>query len=194
MTMKLTKMAGAFALTAALAMTAVPAFAAADATNTDNFKDGGNNTATATTKVYAEAINASLNATIPTRVAIVVPATGSGEIKAPSSDVYKIINNTTTNQVFLRSVEATPGSFSLSTTTSGSLSNSTLAMKLQAGTASFNLTTGTQSPSSAVSIAANGGELPLALSGTAQIVGQLSASTLESAVMNINYTIGTTAN
>lgn len=193
--MKLTKMAGAFALTAALAMTAVPAFAAADATNTDNFKDGGNNTATATTKVYAEAINAALNATIPTRVAIVVPATGSGEIKAPSSDVYKIVNNTTTNQVFLKGVEATPGSFALSNTTAGILTNSTLAMKLQAGTWSVDLTTGAKTPGSgsAPSIAANGGELPLALSGNAQIVGTLSASSLESAVMNINYTIGTTA-
>lgn len=193
--MKLTKMAGAFALTAAMAMTAVPAFAAVGADNTENFKDSASNEATATTKVYAETINAQLNATIPTRVAIVMPSMAGGDITAPSSDVYKIINKTTSSPIYLKKVGSASSGFQLASTTPTTGLNNVLAMKLAAGSFSTDLTgTDATVPSGTpVSIAANGGELGLALSGKSYIGTALSASQLDSAIMTITYTIGTTA-
>lgn len=99
--MKLSKMAGAFALTAALAMGTVPALAAETATgNMKDFSDGAtwgsSNEAAATgdTVVRAFAFNEQLNATIPLEITVVFPSTG-GAITAPDKTAYKIVNNST---------------------------------------------------------------------------------------------------
>lgn len=99
--MKLKKMAGALALTAALAMGTAPAFAAETAVgNNHDFKDGAtwgtSNEAAATsdTVVKAFAFNEQLNATIPLEITIVFPSTG-GAIISPDKTAYKITNNST---------------------------------------------------------------------------------------------------
>lgn len=204
-TMKLTKFAGAFALTAAMAMTAVPAFAAADATNVEQFTDAGNNTATAQTKVYAQAINTSLNAEIPTRVAIVIPSTGAAAFQAPTSEAYKITNKGT-NAIYLKAVAATSGSLTIGTVpatagvpnTTGLLQNT---IDATVGVGSFKTAlsaatgaNGAQVPSATPVQIAAGQEAGIDLSGNVGIVnGPLSSNNLNSAVMTISYTIGLTA-
>lgn len=188
--MKLTKMAGAFALTAAMAMAAVPAFAAVEATNEDTFSETGQNTnkATASTKVYATTINANLDATIPTRVAIVIPSKG-GTITAPGADVYKIHNNTTTNSIKLESVKASQtGIFSLSNATNN---GNTMALTLDAGTWTGIQLVGQTNATAAPEIASNA-DLGLALKGNVSVASGtvLDSSNLSSAVMDITYTIG----
>ena len=100
--MKSTKMIGAFALTAALAMGTVPAFAATSAplaendeyinasyTNTSNILEGS--TGSATTEVEVFSVNSQINATIPVKVVVVVPSIG-GDIVAPTAKAYQIKN------------------------------------------------------------------------------------------------------
>lgn len=201
--MKLTKMAGAFALTAALAMSAVPAFAAVEATNEDYFVETNTtntNQAQATTEVWAQTINKYLNATIPTRVAIVVPSQG-GAITAPSTSAYKIHSNTD-NDIYLTKVNSRPGgAFQLSalaTNATGlpnTVTNHTFALTLDAGTWTGIPLDGNEKVDSSATIPANG-DLGLQLAGqfmpaNANTGGVLSASQLNSAVMNIVYTIAT---
>lgn len=192
MTMKLTKMAGAFALTAALAMTAVPAFAVASAENVDNFQDVNAITSAATTKVYAQTVNAALNATIPTKVAIVVPSSGAGEVTAPSSAVYKIVNKGTT-PVFLKGISSQAGIFKLSATDVTSGNDATLTMTVNSN--ALDGTSKTLSGANATEIAGNNGELALILAGKSFVPpsSPLNSAQLESAAMQITYTIGTTA-
>lgn len=197
--MKLTKMAGAFALTAAMAMAAVPAFAAPEATNDDQFYPTNpftDNEASQTTEVYAELINKYLDATIPTRVAIVIPGQG-GTITAPSATAYKIHNNTTNNAIKLEqltSQAAGGGVFSLSTTAPSNPTSHVFALKLTAGAQTVNLD-GNVQPFTNLEVATNQ-DLGLQLSGTytPKYSGGnpevLTANNLTSAVMNITYTIG----
>lgn len=201
--MKLTKMAGAFALTAAMAMAAVPAFAAPGATNEDQFyptEPFNANQASQTTEVYAELINKYLDATIPTKVAIVIPGQG-GAITAPSSTAYKIHNNTTTNAIKLISINSKPaagGVFSLaaSNTTSTQPTNAhVFALTLNTGSQTFDLD-GTPKTTGSVPEIASNSDLPLQLAGnyypkhTGSNPDVLTAANLTSAVMEIEYTIG----
>lgn len=122
--MKTSKMLGAFALTAALAMGTVPAFAAIsygegtlsyDGTQTSvgddklvsNVTYGADNKANATgdTAVYATSYVPQLNVTIPIEMGVAFPA-DSGKIIFPSDDAYQIKNNSTTNGIKIVSVEA----------------------------------------------------------------------------------------
>lgn len=85
--MKMKKMVGALALTAALAMGTAPAFAAG--TETENaFSDSGS------TKVKAkvDTVNKQVRATVPLQVTVVFGATGGGEITGPTADAYKVTN------------------------------------------------------------------------------------------------------
>ncbi len=201
--MKLTKMAGAFALTAAMAMTAVPAFAAAGADNVEQFKTSDvANESTATTKVYAETINAQLNATIPTRVAIVIPSTGPGEVTCPSAGEYKIVNKGD-KAIYLKKVTSAGSSlFTLTnvtnvlTTPSTSVTTNTLGLEVAAGAWKIPINGTDQTPTAPVtapSITANNGELELGMSGRSYVGSTLSASQLESTALSITYTIGTAA-
>lgn len=189
--MKLTKIAGAFALTAAMAMSAVPAFAAVGTDNVENFKEATSNTSNATTKVYAETVNASLNATIPTRVAVVLPSSGAGDVQCPTSEAYKIINKSAT-PIYLRTIESAGMGFQLKSSPDTSGNFNSLAMKVNAGSFEAALDgTAKQGGATAPEIAGNNGELGLALSGKSWVGQTLSASQLDSAIMTITYTIGT---
>lgn len=196
--MKLTKIAGAFALTAAMAMAAVPAFAdTTEATNEALFTESTTNKATASTKVMASATNVNLTASIPTRVAVVIPSKGVGNVICPGSDVYKIVNKST-NKIYLNNVTGANGAFSLVTeaTTQPQGSNiKNLAMKVtvngkdvQLSTAGYNF-----QPTDAPEISING-ELPLTLSGNVAMSSDVTLTTasLDAAITTITYTIGVT--
>lgn len=206
--MKLTKMAGAFALTAALAMGTVPAFAAAsaEATTDKTFDEINESSASQSTDVTFTIVNAALNATIPTKVAVVVPSNG-GAITAPTSDVYQLKNNGTsainvTNVAFTnpeQTIRLPSVSNKTSYTTSDfgggdALLDATLTMK-STTVKMYVPSTGTNDGrlTSPVEVA-KGAALPLTIAGKVQMVDEsatLTAGTLGSATVNIAYTIGT---
>lgn len=87
LTMKMKKMVGAIALTAALAMGTAPAFAASATTDTAFSGSDGS------TIIKASVEDSMLKATVPLNVAIVFGAgTGSGTITAPDKSTYAISN------------------------------------------------------------------------------------------------------
>lgn len=100
------KMFAALALSATLAMGAVPAFAAdADmepgvSTETKNFKDDNNK---ASTVVSVKTDASQISAIIPMKMTVVADANG-GSIKAPSAEAYKVTNNSSFD-VYITSVK-----------------------------------------------------------------------------------------
>ncbi len=197
--MKLTKMAGAFALTAAMAMATVPAFAATSAENVEQFVSAGDGSgATASTDVKFEVVDAALNATIPTKVAIVIPSSG-GTITGPTN--YEITNNSTGGiRVAKLQVSAPNANMSIPTTswttdpstpTTGGVALATLSigggspMQLVASTAGITVQT-----SYTGATIAQGGKASLELGGKV-LATTLSASELTSTAMKIQYTIQT---
>lgn len=83
--MKMKKMVGAIALTAALAMGTAPAFAA----STDNeFSDSGSTEV----KAKVDTVNKQVRASVPLQVGVVFGATGGGEITGPTAGAYKVTN------------------------------------------------------------------------------------------------------
>ena len=196
--MKLTKMAGAFALTAAMAMATVPAFAATTAENVEQFTSTDSSNATASTDVKFEVVDASLNATIPTKVAVVIPSTG-GTITGPTN--YEIVNNSTGPiRVSKLQVSAPNANMSIpasSWTTdpaapsAGGIILGTLSigggspLQLHAATNGVSVQT-----SYASALIANGAKCSLELGGKVLApTGGLTASDLTSTAMKIQYTI-----
>lgn len=88
--MKMKKMVGALALTAALAMGTAPAFAASVSNDAaDNqFSDSGS------TEIQAKIdnVNPHIRAQVPMKVVVVMGSTGGGTITGPSADKYTIKN------------------------------------------------------------------------------------------------------
>lgn len=83
--MKMKKMVGALALTAALAMGTAPAFA----TSTDTeFSDSGSTEV----KAKVDTVNKQVRASVPLQVGVVFGATGGGEITGPTAGAYKVTN------------------------------------------------------------------------------------------------------
>lgn len=198
MTMKLTKIAGAFALTAAMAMAAVPAFAdPIEATDVDTFTDTGKseNKATAQTKVMASMVNVNVSATIPTRVAVIVPSSGTSTVKCPTAAAYYIHNDNSTGAIKLYNVTSSKGSsaFNLVKAYPSGTSENQLQMQLECGAA-----TPVDLDGSSVNIAAPlpsiavNDNLGLSLSGNAAVKTSttLSSAQLDNAIVTINYTIG----
>lgn len=88
--MKIQKMVGAFALTAALAMGSVPAFAAQPSVGPDSdaFSETGNTEIKATVDKYDE----NVRATVPLEVVVVFGPEGAQDIIGPTSGKYAIKN------------------------------------------------------------------------------------------------------
>lgn len=87
--MKMKKMVGAFALTAALAMGTAPAFATvADDGSSNAFSDNGSTEI----KAKVDTVDKQVRATVPLQVTVVFGATGASDITGPSSDAYAITN------------------------------------------------------------------------------------------------------
>lgn len=138
--MKAKKLLGSIALTAALAMGTMPAFASTTApsdwlTNVDqgiggagvsdntqlmnvnqtNASDPNSKVGTGSTAVKASVFDADLNVTVPLQLSVAFASTGS-ELTTPSSGAYKITNNGTKNDVKLtRVVGSASGGFTLDT-------------------------------------------------------------------------------
>ena len=94
--MKMKKMIGAFALTAALAMGTAPAFAASATTpdpSTDAFSDNGSTEI----KAKIDNINPAIRATVPLQVTVVFGGEGASDIIGPNPSAYKITNVGTGN-------------------------------------------------------------------------------------------------
>ncbi len=203
--MKLTKIVGAFALTAALAMGTVPAFASGATLEVGNdgvFTDAGNDAdgnpqAKASTTIKGTTINSQIQATVPISLTVVVPSDGQGPILTPSPDKYVIKNLSDENPFDVVEAIAANGQFQIVEDCSEATYKDKMAMTLTinpAGT-EINLATGmaadldnlrfTVGPSS---------EAALNLAGTiADHKDQpLSASNLQSTFATINYTIAGT--
>lgn len=111
--MKMKKMIGALALTAALAMGTTPAFAAGTSVGNDQlFSQLGNaadNKAQGNTIVNGMPINAQLIVSVPIDITVVVPTTG-GELICPTSTAYRI-QNRSNNSVFVIGAQLEDGAF-----------------------------------------------------------------------------------
>lgn len=106
--MKMKKMIGAVALTAALAMGTAPAFAAtasaSDITAFDNTDKGSTEITAKVEKKLSEQVRAE----IPLKVVVVLQAEGGGTIAAPSASSYGLTNKGTAN-IKLANVELEKG-------------------------------------------------------------------------------------
>lgn len=100
------KMFAALALSATLAMGAVPAFAAepngTSVEGSGDFKDDSNK---ATTVVSIKTDASQISATIPMKATIVAKANG-GDVTAPTADSYKVTNNSSFD-VYITSIQGT---------------------------------------------------------------------------------------
>lgn len=90
------------ALSSVLAMGAVPAFAADDASVNDSGSFGTDGTGT--TQLNIKATASQIQATLPIDITIVTPAAG-GIITAPSANAYKIVNNNATTALQVKSIK-----------------------------------------------------------------------------------------
>lgn len=91
--MKMKKMIGAFALTAALAMGTAPAFAASVGTDNDEFSENGSTEI----KAKIDNVNPQVRATVPLLVTVVFGSNGHSDIIGPNPSAYKITNVGTGN-------------------------------------------------------------------------------------------------
>lgn len=144
--MKAKKLVGAIALTAALAMGTMPAFATtsnwydaggdfangvavgtADTSTTNNMatvnNSGSTKQATGSTKVYASVYDADINVTVPVAMAVAFANNGVSDIKTPTN--YTVVNNSPDHAVKLVSVTGTAGALSLTPTAPGTSTAST---------------------------------------------------------------------
>lgn len=196
---KTKKMAAALALSAALAMGAVPAFAAdASVGKTGSFADGNDSTGSASTALNVYATASQIQATIPVDITIVTPIEG-GTITAPSADAYKIVNNNATKALKVTKVQGLDNAgwkaVTELTNPKNNMSATTGEMKLtvKAGSSaamSIESENATSIPTEAQSYftAPANGELGLELAGTTSVKSNLTANTTYPAV-KITYTV-----
>ncbi len=122
--MKTSKVFGAIALSAALVMGTVPAFAALptvdeqkDITNVKSFTQTGSSDlvyqGNGNTDIKASTYVPQLNVTVPVRMEVALPAV-NGDIVFPTTDAYRIYNNSTDQEAYIQKVKAVgKGSFDL---------------------------------------------------------------------------------
>lgn len=211
------KMFGALALSAALAMGAVPAFAApgVDA-NTSAFEEGE-----ASTAVDIETTIKQLNVTLPVKVTLAA-SIGGGDATCPSDGAYKIVNSGNID-VFVTQTAAksiTNRAWGLSATpiaaTTDPVSSSTthgdIYMAIQPGTLEGDVFTLNEDVDAAVLTQATNstydenwkvpmkagetdGTLPFKITAsTSQLKGVTATNTLLANAIQVTYTIATAAN
>lgn len=196
---KTKKMAAVLALSAALAMGAVPAFAAdASVGKTGSFADGDDNTGSASTALNVYATASQIQATIPVDITIVTPIEG-GTITAPSADAYKIVNNNATKGLKVTKVQGVDNAGWKAVT---ELTNPKSNMAATTGEMQLTVKAGSSAAMSIASDAAtsipaeaqsyftapSNGELGLTLAGTTAVKSNLTANTTYPAV-KITYTV-----
>lgn len=103
-TMKMKKMVGALALSAALAMGTAPAFAASvdDDGTANEFSDNGSTTV----KAKVDTVIENVRATVPLQVTVVFGSQGEVEIQGPSDKSYAI-TNVGTGPIYVANAEIT---------------------------------------------------------------------------------------
>ena len=204
--MKMRRMVGALALTAALAMGTTPALASGTAVGNDQlFSQLGNaadNKAQGNTIVNGMPINAQLIVSVPIDITVVVPTTG-GELICPSSTAYRI-QNRSNNSVFVIGAQLEDGSFTASAdastesaaTTAGmtryiSLVGNNLSLGDKTSTQTAMAKTGTTPWEITAGTAATPTDYGITLSGTTNDFSgmPLTSGTLTSNMCKIVYTI-----
>lgn len=206
------KMFAALALSATLAMGAVPAFAADPAENpldgsvTDAKaidKTGGQNTV-----VSVKTVVGQIDATVPTKV-VISANTDGGDVAVPSATAYKIVNNSIFD-LHVDTVKAVAGGDwafkkeAIGTPVPGPTAGKigdiymALAPKDKEATASFDLTNTTPFSYSAdwkipAKTDGGAGELGLQLKGGTTRLSQVLAEGTTSDAMTITFTVSTIA-
>lgn len=192
------KVLATLALSATLAMGAVPAFAAdASVGKTGSFDDGGNNTGSASTALNVYATASQIQATVPVDITVVTPIEG-GTITAPSADAYKIVNNGTKglkvtqvqgvdNAGWKAVTELTNPKANMSATT-GEMKLSVKAGSSAAMSIASDAATSIPAEAQSYFTAPANGELGLTLAGTTSVKNNLSTDTTYPAV-KITYTV-----
>lgn len=196
---KTKKMAAALALSAALAMGAVPAFAAdASVNSSGSFTDGNDNTGAASTTLNVYATASQIQATIPVDITVVTPLEG-GAITAPSASAYKIVNNNATSGLKVTKVQGVDNAGWKAVTeltnpkTNMAAATGEMKLTVKAGSSAamaIDSSAATSIPAEAQSYftAPASGELGLTLAGTTSVKSNLTADTTYPAV-KIAYTV-----
>lgn len=129
------KVLATLALSATLAMGAVPAFAADAAVNkSGSFDTTGDKAGQGTTQLNVQATASQVQATLPIDITVVTPAKG-GLITAPSANAYKIVNNNEKAPLMVTNIKGENANnwyikTQLSTTSEGFAANAVGEMKL----------------------------------------------------------------
>lgn len=201
------KMFAALALSATLAMGAVPAFAEG---LDDEVGAGGkiDKTSGQDTVVSVKTVVGQIDATVPTKV-VISANTDGGDVDVPSADAYKIVNNSIFD-LHVDSVKAVEGAEwafkkeAIGTPVPGPTAGKigdiymALAPKDKSATASFDLTNTTPFKYSAdwkipAKTDSGAGELGLQLKGGTSKLSQVLAENATSDAMTITFTVSTVA-
>lgn len=187
------------ALSATLAMGAVPAFAA-DASVNDSgaFEATDQTTGKGSTQLNVQATASQIQATLPIDITVITPTSG-GAITAPTDKAYKIVNNNATTPLKIKSIKGVDGTdWSLKQaftankddmTTKGEM---TLSVKAGSSAPLAIKTTDVAVSDDAASYFTipEGGSLGLTLAGQTQVKTDLTADATVPAV-KIEYTVST---
>lgn len=211
------KMFGALALSAALAMGAVPAFAAPSVDSSASaFEDGQ-----ASTSVDIETTIKQLNVTLPVKVTLAA-SIGGGEATCPSDGAYKIVNSGNIDVFVVETAASsiTRNAWGLSATpiaattdpVSASTTHGDIYMTIQPGTLEDDVFTLNEDVDAAVLTQATNssydanwkvpmkagetdGMLPFKITAsTSQLKGVTATNTLLANAIQVTYTIATAAN
>lgn len=190
------KVLATLALSATLAMGAVPAFAA-DVTVGDagSFTpQAGDTKGDASTAVNVFASASQIQATLPVDITIVTPSKG-GTITAPSATAYKIVNNNATADLKVTAVQGAKsddGTWDAVAAKSADIQGTgELAMTVKAGASSPQIiksAAATDLSSDAFFTVPKGGELGLTLAGTSYVNSPLTDNQTYPAI-KIKYTV-----
>lgn len=209
--MKMKKMVGALALSAALAMGTAPAFAASvdDDGSTNEFSDNGSTTI----KAKVDVVDTNVRATVPLQVTVVFGNDGYSDIMGPSADAYKVtnigegdiqvsaveitdLNNFFTSASFQKTATPTGKNLMFFYETQGNSTYLTTAHPAQSGkatTADKNIMQSYGKTAKAWNAAADalgpGDELQIGLSGAAYFDEEISADDFSDTLCKIKYTI-----
>lgn len=189
------KVLATLALSATLAMGAVPAFAVDASTgNAGSFAptaDDSSGEASTAVNVYAS--KSQIQATIPVDITVVTPAQG-GTITAPSATAYKIVNNgdTALKITSVQGAKSDDGKWDAVAAKSADITGTgELAMTVKAGASSPQIiksAAATDLANDAFFTVAKGEELGLTLAGTSYVKTALTGDQTYPAI-KIKYTV-----
>ncbi len=196
------KVLATLALSATLAMGAVPAFAAeATINDSGSFTPDSGTTVSGkgTTQLNVQATSSQIQATLPIDITVITPASG-GAITAPTDKAYKIVNNNATTPIKIKSIKGVDGTdwaikqtVTLNKDDMTTKGEMTLSVKAGSSAPVSIKTTDVAIPDDAVSYFTipEGKSLGLTLAGTTQVKTDLTPDATVPAV-KLEYTVSTT--